>query len=88
MPAHGDRKLIVADGHDAASSVGCRYNLEQGYTKPIYTSWLTPSGNVIVEGSRYWMRYVERFRTARSSRGYCLLRYRGQWEIDSEALRD
>ena len=89
---HGDRKIIVADGHDVGGSHMCRDCVNHGYTGPRYTGWLTPSGQVLEEGKSYQMQWVERFRGARSGSvgpnrtEYTLLRYRGAWEIISEAL--
>lgn len=86
MPDNGDTKIIVADGHDAGASHGCRKNAERGLTGPRFTYWLAPSGKLIEEGRSYRVRWVERFRGVRSSNEYELLRFQGRWEIDSEAL--
>lgn len=82
----GDTKIIVADGHDVGASHGCARSAAAGLTSPRYTYWLTPSGELVEEGRSYRMRWVERFRGVRYARKYVLLRFKGAWEIDSEAL--
>lgn len=86
MPEPGDRKIIVADGHDVGGSLAGLRCIERGMKSKRFQAHLTPSGQVLVEGQRYQMEWVMRFRLRRGKSWYDLLGYRGAWEIVSEAL--